>query len=52
MQRFDAIAGGVQMFTEELLKRWVEHHKKTGIKRMVYGGGVFMNVKANKIISD
>ena len=26
--------------------------KKTGIKRIVCGGGVFMNVKANKIISE
>ena len=52
-KRFDAIAGGVQMFTEELLKKWVESIiKKTGIKRIVCGGGVFMNVKANKIISE
>ena len=52
-KRFDAIAGGVQMFTEEFLKKWVENIiKKTGINRIVCGGGVFMNVKANKIISE
>ena len=52
-KRFDAIAGGVQMFTEELLNKWVESIiKKTGITRVVCGGGVFMNVKANKIICD
>ena len=52
-KRFDAIAGGVQLFTEEFLKKWVESIiKKTGIKSIVCGGGVFMNVKANKIISE
>ena len=52
-KRFDAIAGGVQRFTEEILRTWVEGIiKKTGIKRVVCGGGVFMNVKANKIISE
>ena len=52
-KRFDAIAGGVQTFTEEILRTWVEGIiKKTGIKRVVCGGGVFMNVKANKIISE
>ena len=52
-KRFDAIAGGVQTFTEEILRTWVGGIiKKTGIKRVVCGGGVFMNVKANKIISE
>ncbi len=52
-KRFDAIAGGVQMFSEEILKEWVEKILlKTGLKRVVCGGGVFMNVKANKIISE
>ncbi|MDG1286932.1 MAG: carbamoyltransferase C-terminal domain-containing protein [Rickettsiales bacterium] len=52
-KRFDAISGGVQMFTEELLREWVlrvvEH---TGIRKVVCGGGVFMNVKANKFIGE
>ena len=52
-KRFDAIAGGVQTFTEEILRTWVRGIiEKTGIKRVVCGGGVFMNVKANKIISE
>ena len=52
-KRFDAIAGGVQIFTEEILRTWVGGIiKETGIKRVVCGGGVFMNVKANKIISE
>ncbi len=46
--RFDAIAGGIQEFTENLLHEWVSNWvKKTGIKKVALGGGVFMNVKAN-----
>lgn len=52
-KRFDAIAGGVQMFTEELLREWVERAiEYTGIRRVVCGGGVFMNVKANKVVGE
>lgn len=52
-KRFDAIAGGVQMFTEEILADWVRNAvEHTGIRRIVCGGGVFMNVKANKCISE
>lgn len=51
-ERFDNIAGGLQSFTEELLVELVsESIKKTGIKDVVLGGGVFMNVKANNLIS-
>lgn len=50
--RFDAIAGGVQAFTEDLLVNWVAAWvKKTGIRKVVCGGGVFMNVKANMLIA-
>lgn len=46
--RFDSIAGAIQEFTEEFLERWVTSWiKKTGIKKIALGGGVFMNVKAN-----
>ncbi len=49
--RFDNIAGAVQKFTEEILVRWVKAAiKKTNIKDIVCGGGVFMNVKANMLI--
>ena len=52
-KRFDAISGGVQMFTEELLREWVTRAvAHTGIRRVVCGGGVFMNVKANKIVGE
>lgn len=52
-KRFDSISGGLQMFTEELLSKWVQNAiKHTGINKVVFGGGVFMNVKANKIISE
>jgi carbamoyltransferase len=52
-KRFDAISGGVQMFTEELLQQWVSSAvAQTGIRKVVCGGGVFMNVKANKFISE
>lgn len=52
-KRFDAISGGVQMFTEELLTEWVARAvAHTGIRRVVCGGGVFMNVKANKLIGE
>jgi carbamoyltransferase len=51
--RFDAIAGAVQAFAERLIVRWVrECVRKTGLKRVVAAGGVFMNVKANKLIAE
>lgn len=52
-KRFDAICGGLQNFTEEIMTEWVRNAvKKTGIKKVVAAGGVFMNVKANKVISE
>jgi len=51
--RFDWIAGGIQEFTEELLKKWVINAlKKTGCKKIVCAGGVFMNVKSNMHIAE
>jgi carbamoyltransferase len=50
-QRFDFIAAGLQQFTEEMLTQWVRNCvRETGIHRVACGGGVFMNVKANKEI--
>jgi carbamoyltransferase len=51
--RFDNLAGGLQLYTEDLLVRWVKHAMQvTGIRKVVAAGGVFMNVKANKAISE
>lgn len=51
--RFDNLAGAIQDFTEELLCRWVsEAVRVTGIPRVLASGGVFMNVKANKLIGE
>lgn len=50
--RFDSICYGIQKLLEELVTtmvlNWVKH---TGIKNVVVGGGVFMNVKLNMILS-
>lgn len=52
-KRFDAICGGLQTFTEELLARWTQNAvRATGIKKVLGAGGVFMNVKGNKLISE
>lgn len=49
--RFDDICGGLQLFTEDLIVRWVkECIHQTGVKNVFCSGGVFMNVKANKRI--
>jgi carbamoyltransferase len=50
-QRFDAVAGGVQLLLERLVTEWVrEAIARTGISDLVLSGGVFMNVKANKVV--
>lgn len=51
-ERFDHICGGLQRFTEKLLCQWTANAvRKTGIRDVVAAGGVFMNVKANKLIA-
>ena len=50
--RFDAIAGGAQTLTEEILLRWARLMKsRHGGERLALGGGVFMNVKANMLLA-
>ncbi len=50
-QRFDAVAGGVQLLLERLVGQWVRNAvARTGITDLVLSGGCFMNVKANKVI--
>tara|TARA_Y100000590_G_scaffold465450_1_gene637811 strand:- start:2012 stop:2983 length:972 start_codon:yes stop_codon:yes gene_type:complete len=51
-ERFDNISGALQNFTEEIVVDLVkEAIKKTKIRTITLGGGVFMNVKANNLIS-
>lgn len=46
-ERFDNICGASQKFVEDITLEWVEFWvKKTGIKDVILGGGVFMNIKA------
>ena len=46
--RFDGIAGALQKIVEERLTDWIATVvERTGCARVVYGGGVAMNVKAN-----
>ncbi len=50
-QRFDNVAYAVQKFTEDLAVEWVRKAvAKTGIPNVVLGGGLFMNVKLNKLV--
>lgn len=51
--RFDNIAGAVQNYTEKLACDLVRNiANKTGIRRFVIGGGIAMNIKMNKAISE
>jgi carbamoyltransferase len=51
--RFDIIAAGIQKWVEELLIEWTKRAvNKYDIKKVAFGGGIFMNVKANKRISE
>jgi carbamoyltransferase len=51
-RRFDDVFGGLQTFTEQLLTAWAAHAvEHTGLPHLLAGGGVFMNVKANKTIA-
>ncbi len=53
LKRFDGVCGGLQMFSERMLTTWVRNCiRHTGIGDVALGGGVFMNVKANKAISE
>jgi carbamoyltransferase len=50
-QRFDAIAGALQAYTERVICDWIRHWvEKTGIRAIACAGGVFMNVKANQCV--
>lgn len=47
-KRFDFTAGSLQQFVENLMVKQIKNAiKKTGIKEVILGGGLAMNVKAN-----
>ena len=51
--RFDGIAGGLQLFVEELICQWVQNVvKKYKIEKLVFAGGVVMNIKAIQKVSE
>lgn len=51
--RFDNLAGAFQKLTEDRMSEWVKFAvNKTKISTIVCAGGVFMNIKANKKISE
>jgi len=51
--RFDSVCAGLQAFTEQMVGEWVRRCvEQTGIGRVLAAGGVFMNVKANKAVSE
>ena len=51
--RFDNIAGAVQAYTEEIACALVRNIvRETGVRRFVIGGGIAMNIKMNKAISE
>lgn len=51
--RFDNLAGAFQKLTEDRMTEWVNAAvNKTKISTIVCAGGVFMNIKANKKISE
>jgi len=52
-ERFDNIAMGLQLFTEEIIEKLIQDiYEKTDVKRFVISGGVSMNVKVNKAIAE
>ncbi len=49
--RFDGIAGGLQMYTEEIFSTWVKNVlKKTKCSVLLFSGGISMNIKMNLVI--
>ena len=51
--RFDNIAGGLQIFLENITKQLFEQiHKKTKKRNFCLSGGVAMNIKNNKSLSE
>jgi len=52
-QRFDNISAACQTYFESLIIQWVKNAiKETGIKKIACAGGMFLNVKANKLLRE
>lgn len=52
-QRFDNISAACQQHFEDIMKQWVRNTiKKTGIHDIVCAGGLWLNVKSNKVIRE
>ncbi|MFA4982707.1 MAG: carbamoyltransferase C-terminal domain-containing protein [Candidatus Micrarchaeia archaeon] len=52
-ERFDNMAFALQHFVEEKMAKYVlDNVRKYRIKKVVFGGGLFMNVKLNKKIQE
>ncbi len=50
--RFDSICSAIQRLLEDLVVPWVRNWcSRTGIRRAVFGGGIFMNVKLNLLLT-
>jgi carbamoyltransferase len=53
LTRFDNASASVQLLAENVIAAWAANCvRETGVKRVALSGGVFMNVKANKVIYD
>jgi carbamoyltransferase len=52
-KRFDNICAACQKYYEELVTQWVKNAiQATGIHKIACAGGMFLNVKANKLIRE
>lgn len=52
-QRFDNIAAATQLWFEKLMISWIRNAiKETDIHKIACAGGLFLNVKANKLITE
>ncbi|MBL4889176.1 MAG: carbamoyltransferase, partial [Candidatus Lindowbacteria bacterium] len=51
--RFDGVAGALQLWVENLLSEWVTNCvKESGLKTVVFSGGVAQNIKAAKVLTE
>jgi carbamoyltransferase len=51
--RFDGIAGGLQLWLEEMLCQWITNIlNHTGADVLYFSGGLSLNVKANKTVAE